>query len=278
MLLRALTPRVGRSESRRKDCYRPQALPAVEPRLTELRPLRKHASGLLSLREPPRARVIAPQARGPPLEKGAARTKLTSESRFTGKEEDVEVGLTYFGKRFLSTNLNRWVSPDPLTIHGLGADLNVYAYVSGAVLKSVDPLGLNDKAVDPKTQKEADEVAVRFKARQDAFMAEQARLQGQQQMEGGTKESAKFATDTARIALEKTAKGRGKAVVNTLNPIAKADAIIAAAKDPKAAAVEAVKGFPIVSTVVAVHELSTSLQARDADGVGTSISNGVLAM
>lgn len=142
MLHRVLTPRIGRSESRSRDCYRPHSLPAVEPRLPEPRPLRKHASGLLTLREAPRARVIAPQARGPPLEKRDARTKLTSESRFTGKEDDVEVGLTYFGKRFLSTNLNRWVSAGPLTIHGLGADLNVYAYVSGRALQSVDPLGL----------------------------------------------------------------------------------------------------------------------------------------
>ncbi len=35
------------------------------------------------------------------------------------------------------------MSPDPLTVHGLGADLNVYAYVSGQVLKNVDPLGLD---------------------------------------------------------------------------------------------------------------------------------------
>ncbi len=63
---------------------------------------------------------------------------------FTGKEEDVEVGLTYFGKRFLSPQLGRWVSADPLAVHAPGeADLNLYAYVSGAVLKSVDPVGLD---------------------------------------------------------------------------------------------------------------------------------------
>jgi len=62
---------------------------------------------------------------------------------FTGKESDVEVGLVYFGKRFLSTSLNRWVSADPLAVHGLGADLNVYAYVSGTALRSTDPQGLD---------------------------------------------------------------------------------------------------------------------------------------
>ena len=40
------------------------------------------------------------------------------------------------------------MSADPLAVHSLGADLNLYAYVSGAVLKNVDPLGLQDDAVD----------------------------------------------------------------------------------------------------------------------------------
>jgi RHS repeat-associated protein len=64
---------------------------------------------------------------------------------FTGKEEDVEVGLAYFGKRFLSPYLGRWVSADPLAIHSPGAaDLNLYAYVRGAALKAIDPLGLQE--------------------------------------------------------------------------------------------------------------------------------------
>ncbi|HEY5955401.1 MAG TPA: RHS repeat-associated core domain-containing protein, partial [Polyangiaceae bacterium] len=63
---------------------------------------------------------------------------------FTGKEEDVQVGLTYFGKRYLSAQLGRWISPDPLGVHAPGkADFNLYAYVSGAVLKAVDPVGLD---------------------------------------------------------------------------------------------------------------------------------------
>ncbi len=63
---------------------------------------------------------------------------------FTGKEEDIEIGLQYFGKRFLSPYLGRWVSADPLAVHSPGqGDLNLYAYVKGAVLQSVDPLGLD---------------------------------------------------------------------------------------------------------------------------------------
>jgi RHS repeat-associated protein len=78
--------------------------------------------------------------RNPKAERGSA-----SRSSFTGKEEDVEVGLQYFGKRFYAPLLNRWISPDPLAIHGLGADLNLYAYVRGTPLKATDPLGLEDE-------------------------------------------------------------------------------------------------------------------------------------
>lgn len=68
--------------------------------------------------------------------------KFREDYRFTGKEEDVEVGLVYFGKRFLNLQMGRWASADPLAVHGNGGDLNVYAYVSGRILAAVDPLGL----------------------------------------------------------------------------------------------------------------------------------------
>lgn len=65
--------------------------------------------------------------------------------RFTGKEEDSEVGLDYFGKRYLAVGLNRWLSADPLAVHAPGqADLNLYAYVGGRALRATDPLGLTD--------------------------------------------------------------------------------------------------------------------------------------
>ncbi len=64
--------------------------------------------------------------------------------RFTGKLDDKEVGLTYFGARYYSAALGRWMSSDPLTIHGLGADLNPYAYVGGSPLTDTDANGLCD--------------------------------------------------------------------------------------------------------------------------------------
>jgi RHS repeat-associated protein len=68
--------------------------------------------------------------------------------RFTGKEDDVEVGLQYFGNRYLNPLLGRWISPDPLTVHALGADANVYAYAQGRALQAIDPLGMDAGPID----------------------------------------------------------------------------------------------------------------------------------
>jgi RHS repeat-associated protein len=64
---------------------------------------------------------------------------------FTGKESDVEVGLVYFGQRYYSPALARWISPDPLALHAPSrGDPNLYAYVHGRVLRATDPTGLDE--------------------------------------------------------------------------------------------------------------------------------------
>ena len=77
-------------------------------------------------------------------------TNFREEYRFTGKEDDIEVGLTYFGARYYHPLLGRWISPDPLTIHGLGADPNPYAFVRGSPLRFVDPRGLQPECDNSK--------------------------------------------------------------------------------------------------------------------------------
>jgi RHS repeat-associated protein len=70
---------------------------------------------------------------------------------FTGKEADEEIGLTYFGERWLMPRLGRWASPDPLHVHasGGGEALNSYHYVSGNLLQARDPFGLCGEPGNP---------------------------------------------------------------------------------------------------------------------------------
>ncbi|GAB5547991.1 MAG: hypothetical protein SangKO_077510 [Sandaracinaceae bacterium] len=85
---------------------------------------------------------------------GARETYLNDDSAraapevtgFTGKEADEEVGVVYFGERYLIPRLGRWASqPDPLHVHAVGGGeaLNSYHYVSGSLLQARDPLGLS---------------------------------------------------------------------------------------------------------------------------------------
>ena len=61
--------------------------------------------------------------------------------RFTGKEEDIEVGLNYHGARYYSPAMKRWMSADPVTIHSAGSDINPWAYGYGNPTSFVDPDG-----------------------------------------------------------------------------------------------------------------------------------------
>lgn len=63
---------------------------------------------------------------------------------FTGKEGDDDVGVVYFGERYLLPHVGRWASADPLQVHagGGGEFGNSYHYVSGNLLEARDPIGL----------------------------------------------------------------------------------------------------------------------------------------
>jgi RHS repeat-associated protein len=64
----------------------------------------------------------------------------SSTTRSTGEERDTESGLDYFGARYNSSSMERFMSPDPL-----GGDLtnpqclNRYSYVLNNPLTNIDP-------------------------------------------------------------------------------------------------------------------------------------------
>ncbi|MFC1480812.1 RHS repeat-associated core domain-containing protein [Candidatus Neomarinimicrobiota bacterium] len=59
--------------------------------------------------------------------------------RFTGKAEDAETGLYYFGARYYDAELGRWTQPDPLWAKYPG--WSPYNYALNNPLKYVDPDG-----------------------------------------------------------------------------------------------------------------------------------------
>lgn len=66
-------------------------------------------------------------------------------SRYTGKERDQESGLDYFGARYMSSSMGRFMSPDPIKITedrvANPNTLNLYSYAANNPLKYVDPDG-----------------------------------------------------------------------------------------------------------------------------------------
>src|SRR5579859_3162815 len=73
----------------------------------------------------------------------------SNDYKFTGKKRDVETGLDYFGARYYSNGLGRWVSADwsstpvpvPYANFGDPQSLNLYGYVRNIPSTSVDPDG-----------------------------------------------------------------------------------------------------------------------------------------
>jgi RHS repeat-associated protein len=71
----------------------------------------------------------------------------STEQHFTGKERDTESGLDHFQFRSYSSNMGRWMSPDPAGMMAADIEypqtLNRYAYVNNNPLSFTDPLGLD---------------------------------------------------------------------------------------------------------------------------------------
>jgi len=60
--------------------------------------------------------------------------------RFASKRLDEETGFYYFGKRYYSPQIGRWVTPDPA---GFADGPNLYSYVHNSPLTLLDPYGLS---------------------------------------------------------------------------------------------------------------------------------------
>jgi len=70
-------------------------------------------------------------------------TELSSPApayRFTGREHDEPMYLYYYRARYYHTDLQRFISEDPISFGG--GDPNLYAYVANNPMGRRDPLGL----------------------------------------------------------------------------------------------------------------------------------------
>jgi RHS repeat-associated protein len=81
------------------------------------------------------------------LERNSTEDTSMTDYVYTGKEYDTETGLIYFGKRYYSPELGRWLTADPLFLEDPTVTAkkhlssNLYAYVRNNPVKYVDPDG-----------------------------------------------------------------------------------------------------------------------------------------
>ena len=72
------------------------------------------------------------------LIRGCGPTNMTNPFRFATKYWDSETDLVYFGQRYYSPSLGRFLSPDPI---GTDGGPNLYAFVGNNPINQIDPLG-----------------------------------------------------------------------------------------------------------------------------------------
>lgn len=84
---------------------------------------------------PRRSRMPRVQRSGQKNRIGAPRRNGVLSTKYT----DSETGLLYYGYRYYSPGLGRWISKDPMQESG---GHNVYAYILNEPISNMDPLGL----------------------------------------------------------------------------------------------------------------------------------------
>lgn len=67
------------------------------------------------------------------------KSEIGNSWRFSSKRVDEETGLSFFGRRYYTPALGRWLTQDPI---GYAGGLNFYAYVSNSPLTKIDLYGL----------------------------------------------------------------------------------------------------------------------------------------
>lgn len=78
-----------------------------------------------------------------------AAAAASADYSYTGKEYDKETGLVYFGGRYYSPEMGRWITPDPLFMEedvkkllARISEFNLYAYVRNNPVNFIDGSGL----------------------------------------------------------------------------------------------------------------------------------------
>jgi RHS repeat-associated protein len=59
--------------------------------------------------------------------------------QFSTKRYDADTGLSYYGYRFYSPAIGKWITRDPI---GETGGLNLYGFVNNNPMNFIDPMGL----------------------------------------------------------------------------------------------------------------------------------------
>ena len=135
--------------------------------------------------------------------------------KFTGKERDTETGLDYFGARYYSNGLGRFITPDLPFADQHKADpqtWNLYMYARNNPLRNIDPNGRG--IIDWVALGKAVSNWWNSGVKRDGGVGNFAKQNGI----GAAKGTGSFAVNTARIgvALSQAANGNVPGAVNTM--------------------------------------------------------------
>jgi RHS repeat-associated protein len=173
---------------------------------------------------------------------------FTADYRFTGKEQDQQLGIYYFGARYYNPYLGRWLSPEPMALHlktwlietvseesidryfRRPQNLNMYSYSLNNPLVQIDVDGyhasyihekLTIKAIELggyKFSKEAIELIVKGNIETDSvFSGRTARNTNMHGMRGVVMEGERVRMQTVKEAKEGTAKMYKQTLTEAVN-------------------------------------------------------------